>query len=129
MNEDLYYEEDIREEEEEGIDFNRYIQIFWKRKWLIVAIFVIITVPWFFYVKGLPPTYEAFCDIEFRSLEGENQNLITESRIIKLRSRSFAEKVVAQLGLTLALDSKEQKVNRHQLFEEFHTTQNPRAGE
>ncbi|MBD3289382.1 polysaccharide biosynthesis tyrosine autokinase [candidate division KSB1 bacterium] len=129
MNEDLYYEEDIREEEEEGIDFNRYIQIFWKRKWLILAIFVIITVPWFFYVKSLPPTYEAFCDIEFRSLEGENQNLITESRIIKLRSRSFAEKVVAQLGLTLSLDSKDQKVNRHQLFEEFHTNQNPKSGD
>ncbi len=128
MNEDLYYEDDVKEEEDEGIDFNRYIQIVLKRKWLILAIFVVITVPWFFYIKSLPPTYEAFCDIEFRSLDGENQNLITESRIIKLRSRSFAEDVVAKLGLTLSIDSREQKINRHQLFREFHTNLNPKSG-
>ena len=128
MTEDMFFEEDVHQEEEEGLDFSRYIQALLKRKWLILSIFIIITVPWLFYVKSLPPTYEAFCDIEFRSLEGSTENLITESRIIKLRSRTFAEKVVAQLGLTLAIGSDKLKINRHQLFEEFTTTTNPVYG-
>lgn len=126
--EDLFYE-DNGLPEEEGFDISKYLNIIFKRKWIIISIFILITVPWYFYLKSLPPTYEAFCDIEFRSLEGSNENIISESRIIKLRSRSFAEKVVAQLGLTLDVKEKQQDLNRHQLFEEFITTLNPRIGE
>ncbi|MBN1155430.1 polysaccharide biosynthesis tyrosine autokinase [candidate division KSB1 bacterium] len=126
--EDLFYE-DNGQQEEEGFDISKYIHIIFKRKWIIASIFILITIPWYFYLKSLPPTYEAFCDIEFRSLEGSTENIISESRIIKLRSRSFAEKVVAQLGLTLDVKEKEQDLNRHQLFEEFSTTMDPRVGE
>jgi len=126
--EDLFYE-DTEQQEEEGFDISKYIHIVLKRKWIILAIFIVITIPWYFYLKSLPPTYEAFCDIEFRSLEGSSENIISESRIIKLRSRTFAENVVAQLGLVLDVKEEEQKLTRHQLFEEFTTTIKPNEGD
>ena len=125
----MFYEEEAQQEEGEGLDIGRYIQAVKKRWWLILSIFIVITVPWLLYVKSLPPSYEAFCDIEFRSLEAETTNIISESKIIKLRSRTFAEKVVAQLGLTLIIDSKKQGFSRHQLFAEFKTNTEPRAGD
>ena len=124
--EKLFFEE--QNEEEEGLDLSRYIQVVKKRKWLILAIFVVITVPWVLYLKSLPPTYEAFCDIEFRSLEDREQNVINESRIIKLRSRTFAEQVVAQLGLTLHMMTENSAVDRHQLFDEFRTDMDVNEG-
>jgi len=129
MNDDMYFEPEAHQEEDEGLDIGRYLQAIIKRKWLVLAIVIVITIPWLIYVKSMPPTYEAFCDIEFRSLEGIDENLITESRIIKLRSRTFAEKVVAELGLTLSIGTEKVKINRHQLFEEFVTNLDPHAGE
>ena len=126
--EDMFYEENIQEEEE-GFDVGKYIHILLKRKWIITGIFLIITIPWVLYLKKLPPSYEAFCDIEFRSLENEQANVISESRIIKLRSRTFAENVVAKLGLTLRIDAKEEGLDRHQLFSKFTTTKSPRTGD
>jgi polysaccharide biosynthesis transport protein len=125
---DMFFEE--TSQEEEGIDFSRYWQIVLKRKWLIIITFVVIVVPWFIYLKQLPPTYEAYCDIEFKSLVGKkDENVIDHSRIIKLRSRSFAEQVVAQLGLTLKLDPKAEGVERRQLFKEFITDLQPKTGD
>ncbi|MDW7679066.1 MAG: polysaccharide biosynthesis tyrosine autokinase, partial [bacterium] len=50
-----------------------------------------------------------------------------DSRIIELTSRSFAERTVAQLGLTLQMDGTE-NVARQQLFAEFSTTLSPATG-
>jgi polysaccharide biosynthesis transport protein len=123
---DLFFQEE--NQEEESIDIQKYLKVVLKRKWLILSIFIVVTVPWMIYLKGLPPTYEAFCDIEFRSLESSDENVINESRIIKLRSRTFAERVVGQLGLTLNMNPKEMGITRHHLFDQFSTTQDPNVG-
>ena len=125
---DLFYEDEAQEEEQ-GIDFTRYIQVVLKRKWLIIIVFFVITIPWLIYIKGLPPTYEAFCDIEFRSLDGSDRDIINESIIIKLQSRTFAETVVGQLGLSLNVNSELYGINRHQLFESFTTSSESVSGE
>jgi len=124
---DMYFEEDSSEEE--SIDIKRYVRVILKRKWLILTIVLVISIPWLIYLKGLPPSYETFCIIRFRNLERESENIISVSRINELKSRSFAEKVVAQLGLTLNIENDDGNVQRRNLFEEFYTTTNPKSGE
>jgi len=124
---EMFFEDDSKEEF--GIDIKRYVQIILKRKWLILAIVVAISIPWLLYLKSLPPTYEASCQIRFRNLERESESMISASRITELKSRSFAEKVVAQLGLTLSMEDDEDSIHRRKLFEEFFSTRNPEAGD
>jgi capsular exopolysaccharide synthesis family protein len=125
--ENMFFEDDSSEES--SIDIKRYIQTVLKRKWLIILIVLGISIPWLFYLKSLPPTYEASCQIRFRNLERESDNIISADRITELRSRSFAEKVVAQLGLTLTMENDEDNIHRRKLFEEFYSTKNPESGE
>lgn len=123
---EMFFEDDSNEES--GIDIKRYVQVLLKRKWLIIIIILTISIPWVLYLKSLPPTYEASCQIRFRNLERESESMISADRITELRSRSFAEKVVAQLGLTLTMESVEGTIHRRKLFEEFYSTKDPEAG-
>ena len=124
---DLFIEDDSTEEQ--GIDIKRYLKVFLKWKWLILGIILVVSIPWLIYLKGLPPTYEASCQIRFRNLEREGAPMITDSRITELKSRTFAEKVVAQLGLCLSLETDDESVHRRKLFEEFSTTREPESGD
>ncbi len=125
--ENMFFEDDSSEES--NIDIKRYVQVVLKRKWLIILIVLGISIPWLLYLKSLPPTYEASCQIRFRNLERESDNIISADRITELKSRSFAEKVVAQLGLTLTMESDKDNIHRRKLFEEFYSTKNPEAGD
>ncbi|UCE08166.1 MAG: hypothetical protein JSW07_09125, partial [bacterium] len=124
---DMFFEDDSNEES--GIDIKRYVQVILKWKWLILAIVLAISIPWLIYLKSLPPTYEASCQIRFRNLERESESIISASRITELKSRSFAEKVVAQLGLTLSIENDEDSIQRRNLFDEFYSTTSPAAGD
>jgi tyrosine-protein kinase Etk/Wzc len=124
---DLFFEDDSAEEQ--GIDIKRYLKVVLKWKWLILGVILVISIPWLIYLKGLPPTYEATCQIRFRNLEREGDPMISDSRITELKSRTFAEKVVAQLGLSLSLESDDDSVHRRKLFEEFNTTREPESGD
>ncbi|MDZ7332181.1 MAG: polysaccharide biosynthesis tyrosine autokinase [candidate division KSB1 bacterium] len=125
--EEMFFESDSNEES--SFDLNRYIQAILKRKWLILAIVLGVSIPWLLYLKSLPPTYEASCQIRFRNLEREGEAAISDDRITELKSRSFAERVVAQLGLTLSMEKGKNNIHRRKLFEEFTSTQNPEAGD
>lgn len=125
---EMFYEEDSSEDE--SIDIKRYTRVLLNRKWLILIIVVVISIPWLIYLNNLPPSYEAFCIIRFRNLElVDSENMISRSRIDELKSRSFAEKVVAQLGLTLNMEKEDVNVKRSNFFEEFFTTTNPISGD
>lgn len=125
--ENMFFEDDSSEES--SIDIKRYIQVILKRKWLIIITILGISVPWLLYLKSLPPTYEASCQIRFRNLERKSESMFNDDRITELKSRSFAEKVVAQLGLTLAMENDDDNVHRQKLFEEFFTSKTPEAGD
>ena len=123
---DIYYESELGDESL-NIDLKKYFQVLWKRKWIIVAITLIISIPWAYYLKKQPPIYEASCRIRFRNLASGSEYVIDDSRIIELTSRSFAERVVAQLGLTLQMENSD-LIARQELFEEFSTTLSPNQG-
>jgi len=99
----------------------------WKRKWIILAIFLLIAVPWVYNVQKEPPIYRAATTIRFRNLASGTPDVIDEGRITELTSRTFAEDVVAQLGLTLLID-EQLEIFRQDIFDEFVTTKEPTAG-
>jgi len=112
-----------------GIDFRRYYKALIRRWWLVLIVTLIVTVPWTLYIFTLPHQYEARAVIRFISFDG-NDPALTESRPTVLTSRSFAERVVAQMGLSLSIDTEDQEqISRRQVFSHVSTTQNPIPGD
>jgi tyrosine-protein kinase Etk/Wzc len=122
------------EEEDSGqefsLDIRRYLRGLYKRKFLLLVIFLAIAIPWLLYVKGQPPEYEASTWIRFKNYDPEKLRILSSGWFVELTSRTFAEKVVAQLGLTLRLDKEAKKrgLMRHNIFKEFYTTKDPVGG-
>ncbi len=114
--------------EVERLDLRRYYRTLLKRWWLVVLVTLAVCVPWVLYLKSQPPVYEATALIRFKNFAGNNIDL-AQKRQIELASRSFAEEVVAQLGLSLEIDQQgDQFINRSRIFEHFQTTQDPTPG-
>ena len=114
--------------EESGIDIARFVQGMLKRWWLIGAITLAVFLPWAYYVKKQPPVYKAEAWISFENVTSSAPEI--ESRKKKLESRSFAEEVTAELGLTLDLEQEEDKdpLERTDVFTLFSTTKDPLPG-
>jgi len=127
LNENDFYFDDDSKEDEVNIDLKKYLQMLIKRKWIILFVFLLVTIPWVYNIQKQPPDYRASCTIRFRNLASGSQDVIDRSRIIELSSRSFAEDVVAQLGLTLQID-EELELLRQDVFDEFFTTKEPMSG-
>ncbi|MFQ5674956.1 MAG: hypothetical protein ACE5G1_03595, partial [bacterium] len=71
---------------------------------------------------------EAKAVVRFNSFDG-NDPTLTQSRETVLTSRSFAERVVAQMGLSLNIDNQENRqISRRDIFSRVSTTQNPVPG-
>ncbi|MCH7756177.1 polysaccharide biosynthesis tyrosine autokinase [candidate division KSB1 bacterium] len=120
---------DEEELQDEKIDIRRYLKAVLRRWWVVLIVTIAVTVPWVLYTFSKPAEYEAQAVVQFNSFEG-NDPTLTESRETVLTSRSFAEKVVAQMGLSLGIESDGQnQVNRRSLFSQVSTTQNPIPGE
>lgn len=125
---DSYFLDENGSLEEEKLDLSRYTKALTKRWWLVLVIAVAITIPWLIYLQNQPPIYEAETLIRFKSFAASDPALL-ESRITELKSRSFAEKVVAQLGLTMNLEDEKNELRRSDIFEKFSTTKNPVKGD
>jgi len=112
----------------QSLDLKRYVVALRKRWWLVAIIFVVLTVPWVMYVKQEKLLYEATAVIRFKSFE-KNSPGVNESRIQELTSRSFAERVVAELGLTMIIiDDEEAPIRRKDVFDEFTSDSDPVSG-
>ncbi|MCH8954969.1 polysaccharide biosynthesis tyrosine autokinase [candidate division KSB1 bacterium] len=120
---------DEEELQDEKIDIRRYLKAVLRRWWVVLIVTIAVTVPWVLYTFSKPAEYEAQAVVQFNSFEG-NDPTLTESRETVLTSRSFAEKVVAQMGLSLAIESDgKNQISRLSLFSQVSTTQNPIPGE
>ena len=118
------YQQDVQ-----SIDFGRYFKAIFRRWWLVGIVSAVIIVPWVLYIKSQPPEYRAEAWVSFERVAGVSQNLI-QSRMLSLRSRSFAEDVTAQLGLTMVLQQEEgwPGIFRQDVFSLFSTTREPVVG-
>jgi len=125
--ESMYLDEELIQEEK--VDISRYYKAVVRRWWLVLIISLGIFIPWLLYTLSLPPIYEARAVIRFKSYE-RNDPILMESRTTVLTSRSFAEKVVAELGLTMQLDSDENNgLSRNEVFESFNSSMNAIPGD
>jgi len=110
------------------LDLRRYLIALKQRWWLVAIIFLAAAIPWAIYVKREPLLYEATAVVRFKSFE-KNSPGINESRILELTSRSFAERVVAELGLTMSIEHDDEvTLHRKDVFTEFTSDTNPVEG-
>jgi tyrosine-protein kinase Etk/Wzc len=112
-----------RNSEDEQFNLNRYIEIIRKRKVWAALVFSLIFFPILVMtaLQSFEPVYEATTTIWINSSRDTNPFLSTaalqnEGLIQILRSRTFAEKVVGQLGLAVRLDTSEMS-----LFERIYS--------
>ena len=123
-----FFEEQVNETE--YFNFSQYLKGVLKRWWIVLVVTGVISIPWIIYLKGQPPVFEAETWISFENVTGAVPENLIQSRIMKLKSRSFAEEVTAELGLTLELIQQENlpEIKRQDVFQKFSTTMNPIAG-
>jgi polysaccharide biosynthesis transport protein len=113
---------------DDNVDFMKYIRGILRRWWVVLAGLGLIGAPWYAYLKSLPPEYKADAWLSFENSGSVSDNLI-ESRMAKLRSRSFAEEVTSELGLALTLINKgKTPLYRQDVFKTFSTTKEPVPG-
>lgn len=124
-----YFEDSI--DELQTLDFMRYIRAILRRWWLVGLVTLLISVPWILHLKKQPPIYESRALIGFENMGGGNQRDIVQSRITKMRSRSFAEEVTSELGLPLELqqDREHPILLRKDVFKKFSTTKEAVQGQ
>jgi len=124
-----YFLDEEEHLEDESLDLSRYVRALKRKWWLVILIALGVTGPWVYYLKQQPPVYEATALIRFKNFAANSDADLIQSRNTELTSRSFAERVVAQLGLSLRMQTaEEQPLNRSKVFSEFSTTKNPIAG-
>jgi len=117
-------------QEEDSVDYGRYIRAIFKRWWLVGLSALLVLVPWILHLKGQAPVYLAQAGVNFERVAGVPQSLI-QSRKLLLTSRSFAEEVTAELGLTMEVDQEEgwPDLPRQDVFQSFSTTSSPVPGQ
>lgn len=125
--EDLFFEE--QPIQTESIDLMKYVRGVLRRWWLVLGITVLVCTPWYIYLKKQPPLYRAEAWLSFETIPGTVSETMIENRMAKLRSRSFAEEVTAELGLALKLiPQKNHTFTRQEVFKTFYTTRSPIPG-
>lgn len=123
-----YFIDDDEHLNGEKLDFRRYYNAILKRWWLVLVITAVVTAPWLWYLSKQPPIYEAIATIKFKNFAGNDPTLAL-SRKMELTSRSFAERVVAQLGLSMNLLPQDDSIpHRNDIFADFSTTRDPVSG-
>ncbi|MBN2417659.1 polysaccharide biosynthesis tyrosine autokinase [bacterium] len=125
--EDIFNEQNLQSE---TLDIQKYIDALRHRWWVVLAITFALTIPWFIYVKKQPPVYKSEVWISFDNVSGDTSDDLIQSRMLRLKSRSFAEEVTAELGLTLELldETSNRYISRFDFFSAFSTTHNPVPG-
>ncbi len=119
------------EQESENFDFSKYLRAIRRHWWIVVSVFVIVFIPWYLFVKKQPFLYEAEAIISFENLTGEFSRYEIDNRMLKMRSRSFAEDATQKLGLTLEIlnsDEADTVFMRQNIFSEFFTNRSPQDG-
>ncbi len=113
----------------DNVDFMKYLRGIVRRWWVVLIGLGLVGIPWYAYLKTQPPVYKADAWLSFENVSGAVSDNLIESRMAKLRSRSFAEEVTSELGLTLNLINKAKTpLYRQDVFKTFSTTKEPIPG-
>lgn len=118
--------------EGQKLDLGRYVQALRRRWWLVLLVAAAVAVPWAIYVKQEKPIYEATATIRYRNISAmKNPETMMQEIVEVLNSRTFAEQVVAALGLAVTLEQDSENggfLIRNRIFAKLSSTYNPRVG-
>jgi capsular exopolysaccharide synthesis family protein len=102
----------IEPEEASGIEVTHVLRIFWRRRWVLASVFVLLFAFGYGIIKALPQRYtgEAVLilevargkavDVESAAAQLDHDRAVINSEMDVLRSRALAEQVVDWFGLT-----------------------------
>jgi tyrosine-protein kinase Etk/Wzc len=117
--------------EGESIHFKKYLRGILKRWWIVLILTCGVSVPWLIYLKKQPPEYLAEVWVAFDNLTGNTPKNVVEIRRKILLSRTFAEKVTADMGLTVQLGAVEEQdsLKRGDVFKAVRTGKDQISGD
>lgn len=115
------------EESASQIDFSKLLRGIWKRKFFILLLSAITTIPFYMKAKNQVPIYRAQVTIKTQQTDSDADKILSNERQAEMRSRTFAERVASQMGLAFVFYDSLSKYHDG-FFVEYHTTTNPIAG-
>lgn len=119
------------------IDFKRYLNLLWDKKYIIILITIVISIFWFFIFKfflnkGFDLTSTAIIrfdtpqSMRVLGTVSEYGNLDAEARLTTLRTTSFLSRVVDSLHLDLVLETP--GISKNQFFTEIRISDSAQVG-
>jgi capsular exopolysaccharide synthesis family protein len=119
----------FEQEEAVNFDYGKYLRGLWKRKWLLA--FLTLAFAAFFYsqIRNQIPIYQAEVFLKTKEFDNQSGQILSRSRQIEMATENFTKRVVARLGLALDIKQSSLGSERDNIFQEFHTTENPVPGD
>ena len=119
-----YTEQSPEQGQQANIDFSKFFKGIWRRKWLILILSIVSTIPFYFFSKNQIPLYK--CKVVFQSKQyGDSDRSFFDAETqAEILSESFSEHMAEVLGVAF-VNSDSLYTNFGQVFSEYHTTSAP----
>lgn len=111
------------QEQQGGLDIGKFIKGFFKRKWIILSLAVIMTIPFYFRAKNQVLIYKCKVTIQSKNLEDKDNNIFDGETQAEIKSETFTERMACVLGL--AFYNSDSLHTLDDVFSEYMTTTNP----
>jgi len=117
-------EQPLDQQQTPQIDFGKFLRGIWKRKWILVALSVIVAIPFYFHAKNQIPIYKCRVTIQSKIYGEQKNNFFDAETQAEIRSQSFTERIAAVTGLAFA-NSDTLFTSFDQVFSEYYSTTDP----
>ncbi len=117
----------LDQEDGSQIDFQKYLKGVWKRKWIIVLLTIIVSVPFYWNALNQVPIYRARVLLQVRDLEMNDGPFWNDERLGEVNSRAFRIRLASRLGMAIVLEDKSIK-NYDKVFNQYSTSNSPQMG-
>ncbi len=119
----------FEQEEAVNFDYGKYLRGLWKRKWLLAILTLAFAAFFYSQIRNQIPIYQAEVFLKTKEFDNRSGQILSRSRQIEMATENFTKRVVARLGLALEIQNSSLGNERDDIFQEFHTTNDPIAGE
>ncbi len=102
MEEFESFDQPAEQQQQGGLDIGKFIKGFMKRKWVILTLVVIMTIPFYFRAKNQVLIYKCKVTIQSKNLEDKDNNVFDGETQAEIKSETFTERMACALGLAFA---------------------------
>lgn len=124
MEEYEFTEQPSEQPQQSSIDFAKFGKGIWRRKWLIVILGVLATIPFYFTTKRQIPIYKCKVVIQSKQYGDSDRSFFDAETQSEILSQSFTELMAKVLGLAF-VSSDTLYPNLSDVFSEYQTTSLP----